>query len=277
MSAYVFIELPPSLNEWLETPETLFPVRASEAEELQRRESPQPERILFELERFLEENPAKQSRYTKAGGQLAFRTAVELFTNRLKEESLAFYELSLRLNPDDLLVRINYAIALHALCYRDAALAEYYKIIRRTTPRENLRIWILAAEIHLYHKEFEGIVKLLGPLAKELFPEDEEFWELLGNARSVLGIMSEGRIDTLPSSEPAHPSLPPEMKPGQPPGASSSGTRSCSKCGALVSNSAKFCSKCGQVVSPPETQCCSNCGQIRKPGTRFCGKCGAAF
>ncbi|HWR59189.1 MAG TPA: hypothetical protein VN328_09905, partial [Thermodesulfovibrionales bacterium] len=170
MSTYVFIELPYPLNEWIDEPKTVFPVPVEDAGQLQSTEEPQPELILFALERYLEDQPDKRTRYTKSGGQLAFRTAVELFTNGLKEESIAFYELSLRLNPDVLLVRINYAVALHALCYRDAALAEYYEIMQRTTPIENLRIWILAGEIYLYHKEFEHIVELLEPLAKDLFP-----------------------------------------------------------------------------------------------------------
>ena len=57
MSIYAFIELPPPMDSWIDAPETLFPVRASEAEALQQQETPQPERILFELERYLEENP----------------------------------------------------------------------------------------------------------------------------------------------------------------------------------------------------------------------------
>ena len=184
MSAFVFIELPPPLDEWIEMPETLFPVRAGEAEELQRRETLQPERILFELERYLEENPAKQIKLAVPGAKLAFRTAVELFTAGLKEESLQFYEFSLRLQPDNVLVRTNYAVALHALCYRDAALDQYRLMIHQTSPREHLRIRILAAEIMTLRGEYEKVVELLAPLAMEIFPTDAEFWDLLGDARA---------------------------------------------------------------------------------------------
>ncbi len=183
MGTYVFIELPPPLGEWIDAPETLFPVRVSEAEDLQRPEAPQPERILFELERYLEENPAKQARLAKPGAQLAFHTALELFTSGLKEESLQFYELSLRLLPDAVPVRTNYAVALHALCYRDAALAQYRLLIGQTSAREHLRVRILAAEILSLHGEHAAVVELLDPLAREVFPADAEFWDLLGDAR----------------------------------------------------------------------------------------------
>ena len=186
MSIYAFIELPPPMDSWIDAPETLFPVRASEAEALQQQETPQPERILFELERYLEENPAKKPRFAGPGAQLAFRTAVELFTSGMKEQSLQFYELSLRLKPDDVLVRTNYAVALHALCYRDAALEQYRVLMGQTSPKDNLRTWILAAEIHALRGEHQQVVDLLGPLEHELFPRDAEFWDLLGNARSAL-------------------------------------------------------------------------------------------
>jgi predicted Zn-dependent protease len=216
MSAYVFIELPAPLNEWIDTPETMFPVRASEAEALQVRDEPQPERTLYELERYLEEYPDRQPRFARAGAQLAFRTAAELFTNGLKEDSLPFYELSLRLNTDDLLARLNYAVALHSLCYRDAALEQYYELMRRTTPQENLRIWILAAQIHLYHQEFEDVASLLDPLAREMFPEEQEFWDLLGEARSAI-------------KERAAPT--------------------CPACGQLVPAGMRFCGFCGGKLS----------------------------
>lgn len=186
MSVYAFIELPPPLDGWIDSPETLFPVRASEAEELQRREAPQPERILFELERYLEENPAKVARLAGPGAQLAFRTAVELFTEGMKEESLQFYELSLRLRPDEVLVRTNYAVALHALCYREAALEQYRWLMARSTAREDLKTRILAAEILTLRGEHQQVVDLLEPLVQELFPQDAEFWDLLGDARAAL-------------------------------------------------------------------------------------------
>lgn len=182
MSMYAFIELPSPLDSWVTTPDVLFPMRSQLAAELQSSDVPDPERILLELERYVDENPDKLSRFSEAGGQLAFRTAVDLFINGLKEESLQFYELSLRLRPGDVITRLNYAIALHELAYRREALEQYNLLMEQTSPSEHLRVWILAAQIHFLHGEYAEVVRLLTPLAETYYPDDAEFWELLGEA-----------------------------------------------------------------------------------------------
>jgi tetratricopeptide (TPR) repeat protein len=184
--SYVFIELCAPLQSWVEDSDALFPVRASQADALQAAEHPHPEGVLFELERYLAENPDKLPRYRKSGSQLAFRTAEELFTNGMREHSPQFYELSLRLNPDDLLTRKNYAVALHALGRRDAALQQYGEIMKRTTPKEDLRIWILAAQVHFHRGEYEEVVQLLRPVATDPAADTKEFWDLFGEARTEL-------------------------------------------------------------------------------------------
>ena len=185
MSLYAFIELPSSLACWVTAPDALFPVRTEIAAELQQSESPDAALLLLELERYLDENPDKQARYAEAGGQLAFRTGFELFSNGLKEESLHFYALSLRLRPGDVTTRINYAIALHALEYRSEALAQYQLLMSMTSPEEYLRLWVLAGEIHFLRGEYAEVVRLLQPLAESQFPQDAEFWDLLGEASSL--------------------------------------------------------------------------------------------
>ncbi len=182
MSMYAFIELPSPLDTWVATPDVLFPMRSQLAAELQSSDAPDPEQILLELERYVDENPDKLSRFSEAGGQLAFRTAVELSINGLKEEALQFYELSLRLRPGDVITRLNYAIALHELAYRAEALEQYKLLMARTSPNEHLRVWILAAQIHFYHGEYDEVARLLDPLAETCFPDDAQFWELLGEA-----------------------------------------------------------------------------------------------
>nr|WP_326531655.1 hypothetical protein [Rhodoferax sp.] len=182
MSLFAFIELPPPLDTWVSDPHELFPMRVQVAAELEQGDAPEPERILFELERYLVENPARLARYAEAGGQLAFRTAFELFSNGLREESLQFYALSLRLRPGDVATRLNYAIALHGLEYRSEALAEYNRVMGMTTPDTHFRVWVLAAQIHYLRGEYSDVVRLLRPLAETLFPQDAEYWDLLGEA-----------------------------------------------------------------------------------------------
>ncbi len=225
MSTYVFIELPPPLNGWIDSPDTLFPVRAEQAAELQDPTSPQPELLLLELEHYLEEYPGKLPRFSNAGSQFAFRTAVELFTNGLREESLPFYELALRLNPEDFLVRLNYAIALHSLSYRQPALEQYAQLMARTTPEENPRIWILAAQIHFYREEFQNTVDLLQQLSRQSLPEGEEYWDLLGDAKAALA-------EAAPPAAPRAVSAP-----------------VCASCGSALPPGMRFCGYCGAKVA----------------------------
>jgi hypothetical protein len=206
MTTFAFIELPAPLDTWVTVPGAILPVRAELADDLQRADAPDPEQLLFDLERYLDEHPDKTARFAEAGAQLAFRTAVELFTNRLPEEALQFYELSLRLRPNDVLTRYNYAVALHALCYRDAALAEYKRLMKSTTPQEHLRIWVLASQIHLHRHNYEEVVRLLKPLAETLYPTDDEFWEALGTARAAIGdVPAMPEDDATPASPPRSP------------------------------------------------------------------------
>lgn len=259
MSTYAFIELPAPLNEWCGQSDALFPVDSTHVAEIQASDPPDPERILFELEAYLEEYPGKAARFTETGGELAFRTAIEQFTNGLKEDALASYELSLRLRPKHLLARINYAVALHALAYRDKALAAYKEAMALTTPQENLRLWILASQIHGLHNEHKAIIELLEPLAGTLFPDDPQFWELLGDAREHLG------KTTAIQQPPAHAE--------QPEGSQST----CPKCGKGIKPDDRFCQHCGQSLSQPPSKFCSDCGTPRKPGAKFCGGCGKRY
>ena len=193
MSLYAFIELPSSLASWVTVPDALFPVRTELAAELQQSDAPDAALFLLELERYLDENPDKLARYAEGGGQLAFRTGFELFSNGLKEESLHFYAFSLRLRPSDVLSRINYAIALHALAYRSEALAQYEQLMGMVSPEKHLRVWILAAQIYFLRGEYAEVLRLLQPLAESQFPQEVEFWELLGEARS-LGLNAAGAL-----------------------------------------------------------------------------------
>ena len=218
MSSWVFVELPPSLKEWVEDGDALFPVRPAEAEAVQTDTHPHPEGILHNLEAYIQEQPEKAGRFRNAGGQLAFRAAVELFTNGLKHESLPFYELSLRLNPDDLTTRLNYAIALHALLDRDGALVQYEEMMRRTTPKEYPRAWVLAGQIHLYRKDYDAVVRLLEPVALEYDPPDMDFWATYGAARTELRERSQKK-------EPVCRSCSAALLPGM---------RFCGQCGARL-------------------------------------------
>lgn len=193
MSLFAFIELPPPLASWVTVPDVLFPLRTEVAADFQQSDSPDAALLLLELERYLEENPDKLARYAEAGGQLAFRTAFDLFSNDLKEESLPFYALSLRLRPGDVATRINYAVALHALEYRSEALALYKSLMSMTSPEQHLRVWILAAQIYFLRGEYADVVQLLQPLAESLFPHEPEFWDLLGEAIS-LGMNAAGTV-----------------------------------------------------------------------------------
>jgi hypothetical protein len=286
MTTYAFIELPPTLSDWVTPPGTLFPVRTELADELQRPDDPQPARLCFELERYLNEFPSKRPQYAQAGGQLAFRTAVDLFIHGLKEESLQFYELSLALRPDDLITRLNFAVALHALLYRDAALTEYEQIMARTTPREHLRVWILAAQIHRFRQRPREIVALLAPVAAAWYPPDDEFWELLGDARGMIAPPAVRGLTpvkapplasvTKPTTKPPPP--PPQSPPPRPQKASPA--VACPGCGAALKATSKFCPGCGKPViaarvgEQPTPEACPHCGAARNPTAKFCGGCG---
>ena len=70
MSTYAFIELPAPLNEWCGQSDALFPVLSTRVAEIQAADPPEPERVLFELEAYLDEYPGKAARFAEAGGEL---------------------------------------------------------------------------------------------------------------------------------------------------------------------------------------------------------------
>jgi len=193
-SPFAFIELPPPLHAWVSEPDLLWPVRAQLAAEFQYewqgerqdRQAPDTVRLLLELERYLDEHPDKLAKYRQAGTELAFRCALDLAEQGLREEALARYTLALRLSPDDVNLRLHHATALHALEYRTEALAQYRWLMQHTTPSRHLRVWVLAAQIHFLRGEFADVLRLLEPLAEPLFPPDPQFWDLLSEARDRL-------------------------------------------------------------------------------------------
>ena len=58
-------------------------------------------------------------------------------------------------------------------------------------------------------------------------------------------------------------------------------SKSCPKCGAVISDTAKFCGKCGCNVKEYEQKTvdafCTECGAKRSLGDTFCPECGARY
>lgn len=222
MSTFTFHGMEDALKEKLGLPETAFPVRAELEAEVFQEEAVDLVALLDELDLFLEENPDCADAYRGTTVLLALLAAVAQASEGFLDASARCLEIGLAHHPENLTLRTKYALALQGLGRAEEALAQYEAVIGDPEAAPAPHLWILAARLHGERGNHARARDLLRQCA-DLVPEEEGFWDLLGEAEAKAG---------------------PEAVAAPVP-------RFCTRCGSPFVPGNRFCGSCGAMLEAP--------------------------
>ncbi|MBL0149479.1 MAG: DUF4339 domain-containing protein [Ideonella sp.] len=189
MSEYVFFELQPEVRRELKLPPHPIPVRR----ERQQAVFVPGGRVdiaamLDELRSFLDENPALQGDYRQLLAMLSYLSGLAAAARGYHEQALHLYEMGLEAVPESVSLRSHAALALHCLGRNVEARHEIEAVIART-PKEQILpvLWMILARICVRDGELKKAHALLKDVST-LIPQEDGFWDLLGELEDRLGI-----------------------------------------------------------------------------------------
>ncbi len=280
MSDFVFYEMSETLRQKMKLPLLAYPVRKEKVREIFGPTEVAMAPLLDELDLFLLENPQHIQRYRETVSLLAYLAGIELGTEGFAQAAAHYLEMGLAYNPENLSLRANYAVALQALGRTDEALDQCEKVWRDPEAGISPMLAILTARLYAEKGEDQKGYRLLQEYAS-FFPEDEGFWNLLGELREKSNAsffqVSERTL-----------AVPPPPKPAV--------LKFCPQCGMELSMVGRFCFSCGASLEnftnsskiSLETDrrrdarralerralLCCRCSSPLAPGKKFCTRCG---
>jgi len=233
---YVILQLNAKLQaDGIELENMPIPVRADRVDRIVGKDEIHLDCLLDELFEFLLEHKDQAPPYADFVAKLAYIVAMDMARLRLIEAAEHYLAIGLKLNPDSLSLRVNHAVALHAMNCHAEALAEYEHVLADESVGPSAFVKILAArcckELALYEKGSQLLESLI-PLGMR----DPEYVELAVEMAEL------GGIDF-----------------GQ-----SGGIKIQDEITSMLA-----------TFRPPESKFCSRCGKPMEPGARFCARCGA--
>ncbi len=228
MTEYMLYEFKADDVDVMKLPVKVFPVRKSRVDEIFGGDSVAFDLLLDELDFFLAEHPQQVDRYRETVGLIAYTLGVELGSEGFHKASAHYLEIGLTYNPDNISLRANYAVALQSLGRFDDALVQYEYIINDPEVDVTPLVWVLAARLHARRGEYMRGYQLLRECSL-LLPEEDGFWEFLGELRDKAGV-DEIEI-TVSDAEPIK-----------------SSKKFCPRCGSGIKSGARFCSGCGESL-----------------------------
>jgi len=200
--------------------------------------------LLDELEDYLRAHPEEKFFYKEAGSKLAALEGIRQGEDGFHEQAAHYFELGLALDPENLALRCNYALALQSSGRNDEAMRQYRFLIGQPAVSGQFLVLIPAAKLFLDCGDPVTAHQILKHCAS-FMPVDNEFWELYAEARQRCGIKpwtAPGQKKYLSAANPAVIPEPQEKE--------------------KVSAKKNFCPACGNRL---------------KPEARFCGGCGRAL
>jgi hypothetical protein len=189
-------------------------------------------------------HPGERDLFKDAGSRLAALEGVRLGEEGFHDLAAHYFELGLALDPGNIGLRSNYALALQSASRREEAMVQYRFLLQQPSVSVQPLILVLASRLFLDSGDPVTACQILKQCAS-FMPVDNEFWELYAEASQRCGIkrpaMPGQKKPTVPADQPT-PRAPEEKRDASP--------------------KKKFCPACGNPV---------------KPGHNFCGKCGHAI
>jgi tetratricopeptide (TPR) repeat protein len=225
-----------------------------------------------ELAAFLSEHPELAARYRSTVGNLAWMAGVREGTQGDTEAAARHLKMGVQADPGNVLLRSNYALALHLQKRKGEALQQYETVLAAPEGPQNPMVSLLAARLYAEDGRFLEAYDLLRPLGGELFT-DEAYQTMLGEMKELAGAVDqEEKVDT---AEQAEAALAPPL-----------GGGFCTQCGNRIQEGYAFCDNCGYaaewpVTEPPVTEppakkraFCTNCGAPLTGDHLYCDQCG---
>jgi len=240
----LFFALAENVREQLDLPPIPLPVRASREREIFKPDGVALDLLLDELQRYLIDHPDQRVFYQAAGSRLAALEGIHLGEEGFHELAMHYFELGLALDPENLSLRSNYALALHSAGHWEEALRQYRFLLRQPEVSIQPLIWILAARLFLDSGDPLTACQILKQCAA-FMPVDNEFWELYAEARQRSGIdpwLAPGQKKTAAEVKPA------EAQESKGQEDVSSKENICPACGKPVKSNARFCGSCGHAL-----------------------------
>lgn len=239
-----FFSLKESVCKKFNLPPIPFPVRSGREKKIFNPRGVALDLLLDELEKYLIEHPEEKIYFKEAGSRLAAVEGIKLGEEGFPDLAAHYFELGLALDPDNLALRSNYAIALQSAGRKEEAMRQYRYLLQQPAISVQPLILILAARLFLDSGDPVTAHQILKHCAS-FMPVDDEFWELYAEARERCGIkpwFAPGQKKSVAAAKPATFPAPKEKE------KISAKKNFCSACGKPVKPAAKFCGSCGHEL-----------------------------
>lgn len=226
-----------------ELPPIPLPVRIGREKDIFKSDGVALDYLLDELENYLIAHPADVECYREIGARLATLEGIRLGKEGFHEHAFHYFEFGLALEPDNVALRINYALALQGAERNYDAMRQYRFLLQQPIAAVQPLIWIPAARAFMDAGDPVSACQILKHCAT-FMPTDNEFWELYAQARERAGVKLwfapaiSGPKENL-QTEVHHMSVLTEEKPKK---------TFCSACGKPITPEARFCGGCGREL-----------------------------
>lgn len=244
LSGIQFFSLTESIQEKFEFSVVPFPVRSIHKNDIFTAQGVALDLLLEELEHYLIEHPEELVFYKDAGARLASIEGIRLGEEGFHDLAAHYFELGLALDPENLALRANYALALQSAGRKEEAMRQYRFVLQQPAISVQPLIMILAARLFLDAGDPVTAYQILKHCAF-FMPEADEFWELFAEAKERCGVkpwIAPGQKKVAVEKVPV-PISAPVIKNNFP-----SKKNFCSACGKPVKARAKFCGGCGHAL-----------------------------
>jgi tetratricopeptide (TPR) repeat protein len=221
-----------------------FPARADREKEIFSLQGVALDLLLDELEHYLIEYPEERVFYKDAGARLAALEGIRQGQEGFHEQAAHYFELGLALDPENIALRANYALALQSAGRLDEAMRQYRFLIGQPAISGQFLVLIPAAKLFLDCGDPVTAHQILKHCAS-FMPVDNEFWELYAEARQRSGIArqmmpGQKKLEAKP--------LPQAVSTADKKGKTTTKKNFCPVCGKPVKPEARFCGGCGRAL-----------------------------
>jgi tetratricopeptide (TPR) repeat protein len=239
-----FYALAESVCQKLNLPPIPLPVRLGREKEIFKPQGVALDLLLDELEHYLSAHPEEIVLFKDSGSLLASIEGIRLGEEGFHDHAAHYFELGLALDPENLGLRSNYALALQSAGRKEEAMRQYRFLLQQPAISIQPLVLILAARLFLDSGDPVTAYQILKHGAS-FMPVNIEFWELFAEVRERAGLIpwiapGQKKVATVTNHAPTPE---PEEKEKV-----SSKKNFCPACGKPVKSSARYCGNCGHEL-----------------------------